>query len=236
MKFVFLMIIMITAFGMLVVHAQTYQTRVVVMNDVTDSLVSPVNMEALIHYIDLKTDPWQSVNVSYLEITDMGNNPVRQARIGSKISWFSNELDRKAEIRGFETRVRDLGGKAKADHKGLDHSSIYLPLANQLNTLAQSEAKYKVLVLQSDLMENDILSFYDTATWSTLEKEPEKIVEKFKERQPLANLDSITVYLVFRPVDRVADQKYQVVSRLFKLMLQQAGASVEIQSTLNLNE
>ena len=236
MKFLFLIMIMITAFGVLVVHAQTYRTKVVVMNDVTDSLITPVDMEVILDYINLRKEMWQSVNVSYVEITDMTNNPVRQAKIISRNSWFSNELDRKEEINGFETRVRELPTKAKEGHKGLDHSSIYLPLVNQLNALAQSSAKYKVLILQSDLMENDIVKFYADSTWSQVEKEPEKVIEQLRERQTPANYSDITIYLVFKPADRKEDQRYQAVSRLFKQLLQDAGARVVIQSTLNLKQ
>ncbi|HTB30844.1 MAG TPA: hypothetical protein VK808_02400 [Bacteroidia bacterium] len=207
--------------------------EVSVMRDVTDSELAQPNANQIIPLFGLSDNKWNGAQFHFQDISNVSFNQVVEVSIPSGNEWLSNEFNRDKDIKTFYGQIAQTITDSTKEKIGRTHSSVYLPIANELNRLSQSSAKRRVLILYTDLMENDInFSFYNKATFTLLKKNPEKILDHFKSEQPINRLDGIEVYLIYQPKDACTDLQYQVVSNVYKTMLTALGAKVTITANL----
>jgi hypothetical protein len=82
-------------------------------------------------------------------------------------------------------------------------------------------------------MENENgLSLYSKNILQTIEQNPELIKGVFEKEEPLPNLSGITVYFIFQPKDTVQDYQFKVMSQMYKSILEEKGAIVNIKANL----
>jgi len=230
-------ILVIIALTTCTTMGQTYNREVVLLSDMTDAEGLQPEMDIIREYFHFKKDPWTGVRFIYLTITDLDLNREQRVTLTKKNVWFSNQLDRNREVKEFLTEFDRVSAEQLTAPKGRGHSSVYLPLAKQLNALANAKADERIVIVYSDLMEHGDVSFYDPKTFTTLKDDPARIISLLQRQQMLSNaLHGITVYLVYRPLERKQDHQFSVTSKLYKQMLEERGAKVFIQAGLNFTE
>src|SRR5665213_1005000 len=163
-------------------------TEVSVLRDVTElHLSQPMANEILLLY-GLDTQKWNGGDFHFANISDVSYNQNKEAHIGTANQWLSNEYDRTKTVKQFYSFITQIFTDAQKDTIGRWHSSIYVPLVNELNRLSQSNAKRRILLVYSDLMENDLnLSFYDKRTLSFLTSNPDIIRKQLEVIATLNN-------------------------------------------------
>lgn len=213
---------------------KTYTTEVRVLKDITEIQSVNPDSQAVISMCDFSGDKrWNGATFHYSEISDVSYTHFSEAKISTAKMWLSNELERDAEIKNFKNEVSKILRVAINNINGKNNSSIYLPIAHELNELARSKAQRRVLVIYSDLMENTIdISFYNKKQFQMLTSDTDSILKTLEQLQAIQNLDGIEVYLIYQPTDSQSDKVFTVVSEFYKKLLENKGAKVNISANL----
>ena len=233
--FIILLITLITVF---VVKSnsnnQPLITEVTVMRDITDSLVSQPKTSDFISLFNLENSKWDGASFRFVDITDVTYNHTYEKKIQPENEWMGNEFDRGKKVKEFYSEITQFLNNAKTDMKGKDNSSIYIPIAIELNRLSQSTSQKRILLIYSDLIENtDEFSLYKKSNLDLLKTNPKAVKEYFEKLTPLSNLEGIRIFLVFQPTDINEDAEYKLISGLYKNILESKGATVEISANIN---
>ncbi|MCF8459619.1 MAG: hypothetical protein K9G46_02760 [Flavobacteriales bacterium] len=219
-----------------IAQGQTYAKEIVLLTDVTETDGLQPEMDVIKEHFQFKNDSWAGIRFTTLPISNLSLNRVWKISIPQRSRWFSNQLERDKEVKGFLSEFDRISAEQRNEKKGREHSSVYLPLAKQLNALAQSKADERTLIVYSDLMEHGDISFYDAKTFTVLKDTPARIISMFQQQLPLSNLQGITVHLVYRPLERNEDSQFAIASKLYRQMLEGRGAKVFIQAGLDLTQ
>ncbi|TND10175.1 MAG: hypothetical protein FD123_423 [Bacteroidetes bacterium] len=208
-------------------------TAVVLMHDETEAAhAAPVASEIAALYDFTVVE--NGGTFRDVPITDVSHTKATEAQIAPVNKWLSNSLARKKDVKAFKDSIAHILSRPGKD-SSLPHSSVYLPIVQELTALAQSKADRRFLVVYSDLMENTPeLSFYGKKTLKHLEREPEIIKTLFEQYAPVPKLSCITVYLIHEPTDAEHDRIYRIVSGFYKSLLEEHGATVHISANLTL--
>lgn len=207
-------------------------TELIVMRDVTENQLAVLSAEE-IYLLTHLTDKWNGATVVFTDLTDVSLNNVKEINIAPANNWLSNEPERDREVAKFKTQLFLLVSSFQQDTVGRSHSSIYLPIARELNKLSKSNADKKILVIYSDLMENEPdFSFYSKEKFQLLKTNPDSVENIFSHEQPLNSLSGIEVHFVFQPKDAFADAQYKLVFAFYKNMLEKHGATVYLGANL----
>jgi hypothetical protein len=203
------------------------------MEDVTDFQLAQPQANEIIPLYGLSSNKWNGAEFRFQNISNVSYNPVTEASLLPANEWLSNEYDRDNDIKSFTGQVQKIITDSMPAKIGRWHSSVYLPIANELNLLSQSSSQRKILLIYSDLMENDTnFSLYNKHTFSLLKSDPSKVKEHFDAMQHLNNLNGVEVYLIYQAKDNCSDLKYQILSGFYKTLLENAGAKVTITANL----
>lgn len=209
-------------------------TEVLVIKDITDRQLSQPNPDDIFKQFGLDDDQWNGAEFRFVDITDVSYNKAYEASIKPENVWLGNEFDRKKKVKNFKAEITQILSDSANEAIGKDNSSIYLPLARELNKLSQNSSHRKIVMIFSDLMENTAeLSFYQENTLKQLEENPDTIRNFYETQLPLKNLNGIIIYLIYQPQDIRADQEYKIVSGFYKKLLETKGATVEIAANIN---
>lgn len=217
-------------------NLRTETTEVSVFRDVTDSILAKPDAKQIQSLFHLSGDKkYNGAQFRFANLSDVSYNQSLEATIEPTGALFANELTRDKQIARFNDSVANILEKTKGDSIGREHSSLYVPLATELNRLAQSEAKTKIAVVFSDLMENDLdLSLYNQSELQLIESNPDSLKSVFEKRLPLISLQGITIHLIYQPKDIEGDREFRIVSGFYKKMLEEKGGTVFIQANLSL--
>lgn len=235
MKTTLIILTLLTAGGLGVYYSTPKQstTEVSVMRDITSQQLAEPQVQTIMPFFNLDSNKWGGGIFRFSNITNLSMNQTVEATLPSQNEWLSSIFTRTKAINAFNTQVTQIISTAESDTVGKQNSSIYVPLANELNLLSQSSEKRRILFVYSDLMENDPnFSFYGKKVFAMLLHNPEKAQQYFEKEQPLNNLKGIEVYLIFQPSNTVEDYQFQTVSAFYKQLLEAAGAKVTITANL----
>jgi hypothetical protein len=216
-------------------HKAPSVTNVIVLRDITDKdILQPSARDVLVLYNLTGENKWNGAIFRFSNLTDVSLNASSEFELQAENQWLSNELTRAKEIKQFQSEVSGNISDAANDPVGKSHSSLYLPMVNALIDLSRSPAQKRILLIYSDLMENDPgLSFYNEKTFSLLQSNPKSINAVLSNWESVPNLSGITIYFLFQPVDVVQDTQYRTVSQFYKNLLEEKGATVFIESNLS---
>jgi hypothetical protein len=158
-------------------------------------------------------------------------NRVSEASIENANQWLSNEIERDKEIQKFKDDVSKT--ISTNEPIGKEHSSVYFPIASELTYLSQSRADRKILLVYSDLMENDLdISLYSKQELELLNTNLDSLKGIFEKRKALSSLQGIEVYFIYQPNNAVEDKDYRLVSDFYRSLLESKGAIVHISANL----
>ncbi len=210
-------------------------TEIVVIHDITDSLVSKPNADEIIPLFGLDMNKSNAADFRLVTISDVSYNKVESISLEpiTASKWLSSDFRRGKAIKEFEKKITGILMDATHDNTGKEYSSVYKPIATELNRLSKSKAENKILIVYSDLMEHEKeMSFYDKRELGLLKTQPEQIKKYFDLQLPLGCLDGITVYFLYQPTNAEKDNQYNTVSNFYKNLLQEKGATVIIAANL----
>jgi hypothetical protein len=221
----------IAAYFLSPLHNPKETMAISVMEDITDAHKATPDPAKLILLYGLKNDQWHGAIFRYATLTDVSLNATQEKILPPANEFLSNEFQRVKDLNEFtEFIVETLHHK---DTAGRLNSSVYLPLVRELNTLKNISATERILLVYSDLMENESgLSMYDTNTFQKLFSDQESLIAFFNKKLPISDLHGITIYLIYQPKNPIADAQYQVVSNFYKVLLERKGAIVMIKANI----
>ena len=209
-------------------------TDITVMRDITDTQISQPKLADISTLLNLNNSKWDGAYFKFVDITDVSYNHNYEIKIDPENQWLGNELDRDKKVKQFYAEINKILLNADSEKVGKVNSSIYKPIATELNRLSQSSSQKRFLLIYSDLEENtDKLSFYDKKTINLLRTDQNSIRKYFEALAPLKNLTGIKVYLIYQPKNNQADELYQMIAGLYKTLLVSKGATVEITANIN---
>jgi len=209
-------------------------TDITVMRDITDAQISQPKLTDVSTPLDLDNSKWDGAYFKFVDITDVSYNHIYEAKIDPENQWLGNELDRDKKVKQFLSDINQILANADTEKVGKVNSSIYKPIAFELNRLSQRTSQNRSLLVYSDLEENtDEFSFYDNKNINLLRMDPGSIQKSFEALAPLKNLTGIKVYLIYQPKNNEADELYQLIAGFYKTLLESKGATVEITANVN---
>ena|ERR1019366_7650405 len=122
---------------------KTSTTEVVVLMDITEQYLVQPKSDDIVKLYDFKQNQWNGGKFRFSDITQVSLNPTEQTSIESANQWLSNEFQRDKEIEDFQKNIEAIITKAEQQSKGKDNSTVYLPIAKELNQLSQAKRKEK---------------------------------------------------------------------------------------------
>ena len=149
---VLVMILLFTACTKFNTKPETTEISVIV--DITDPLTSKPKPEDIMSLINLNDNIWKGADFRLLYITNVSFNPMYEARIEPENEWLGNKFQRADKVKKFYADINKIISNTDAETVGKDNSSVYFPIAKELNNLRQNKTTTKVMLIYSDLMEN----------------------------------------------------------------------------------
>jgi hypothetical protein len=158
---------------------KTQQQSLSIARDVTDSIIEQPKTEEIFSLFGLTENPLNGAIFKFQNLSDVSYNQRSQLKIEPQNKWLSNEMERQGEIKKFKIAIESKLEQSPSDTIEKENTSIYLPIARELNQLSQSKSDRRILVVYSDLMENTPeLSFYRKGDYELGEKSTGFITEK----------------------------------------------------------
>lgn len=172
-------------------------------------------------------DELQGIDICYLIISDSRLAETSHIQLPVGNSW-DNEFDRQDAMTAFKAEYASLSSRNDTSG-GKEYSSVYLPLAIQLNALSKMDADTRTAYIYSDLMENTReLQLYDSVVFSHYRANPQELIQYFLNLQPLETMKGVTIYLLNTPITIQADSDFAFISGIYREMLEAKGATVII--------
>lgn len=207
--------------------------EIIVLKDITDKSKMHPDANELIELFGLKSNSLQGAVFAVRSISDVSYTSRHVAELLPENKWMVNEFERAKEIKKFSAETARLLAIETVD-SGKAYSSIYLPLARELNELSKSKSEKRILLVYSDLMENTPeLSFYRNEDFELLKNQPDLLQKRLEKELLLNPLGGIEIHFIFQPKDNKSDKRFQIISEFYKKMFEQRGATVIISANLN---
>ncbi len=166
-------------------------------------------------------------------ITEFGFNEVKSFMLDSVSSaLLSNDYERKHEIKKYNSNIDSVLLELSKNKKERVGSVIFKIISEELNILSKSKADKRMLVINTDLMEKSFIDFYDQEIFNELVNQPKHIQNLLIEKYPLNKLNGIEIYILYKPIDKMDSERFEIVSDFYKLFLESYGAHVSIGSNL----
>ena len=235
MKWVFpiLLLLLITGLVISVASQDSSTTEISIVRDITDPHQAQPSAKEILGLYDLEINKWNGAIFHFSNLSDVSYNPSSEVKLQAKNKWLSNELERADEIQEFQNKVNTVLSDSLHDTIGKKYSSIYFPVANELMRLQKSISQRKILLVFSDLMQNDFeISLYGKKEFELLESHPDSLKVKFEKELPLPSLAGITIFLMYQPTNAEEDWRYRIISEFYKNLFTKKGAEVTISANL----
>lgn len=200
--------------------------------DTTEEDFFPLSIESIKGVSVVAKDHTAGEIIRIRPINELGYNPIRKAEVQPVENiLLSNQYQRKQAIEKYYNQVEVFLSEIDTSRKERCTSVVYQVIAQELNHLSKSKANKKILVVNSDLMENSHLSnFYHEDTLRLLVEEPDMLGKRFKNSYPLNNLTGISVHLIYQPKTTEESIQFEIVSKFYIQLLQ--GATVTTSANL----
>lgn len=207
--------------------------EVSVLRDVTDSELAKPDIHDLYTLFELEDDKWNGGKFRFANLSDISLNYTSEIELQPEQALFSNEIEREAKLETFRTGIESILSKAGEDSIGRTHSSVYEPIARELEQLSKSKSGKRILIVFSDLLENKRdFSMYRNQNPAGEKPDADLVLREFTIRHPLPSLTGIVVYFIFQPANERQDEAFQNMSGIYQKLLGEKGATVYIKANL----
>lgn len=186
--------------------------------DATESHIQRPNKEELLRFISYqKRDKFTHIRMSKLSSVDY--NTVQEFILPKEnTGLFANALEEKKSMRKFKRELfqyLDAKDTVIADYR---ESSIFDPMIQELNYLSNLKGyNNKVLVINSDLMENNSWSsFYRKSDLRLLHYKRKKLVKRFLKRiDTTQDFTKISVHVYYLPQNTKDNNRFKHLRMLY---------------------
>jgi hypothetical protein len=222
-----------SVYAFTVATSQTQSIAVSVLWDKTDTMLSNPNSTTIDALYNLKSNQWNGAYFSYASITDVDFNRRQDCTLEQASMWNGNELKRKKQVGAFFDSIDSIVKQSESIKAGKLHSSIYHTVMYELARLKSEPASSHTLLVYSDLQENsDLYNVYDPDMLQTLLYKRDKVKNVFEKSLQPPDLHGISVYILFEPKSQEDNRTFSAMSKIYKDILTEHGATVFIQSNL----
>lgn len=223
-------------------------TQVCVLIDVTDEKFRDDNFvnENLPKFLklmklDQESDGFSGGEIKLSLINEVSDSKSKTIKIATAETGMlgENPLNRRDEVQRFSTELKESFTTIleNADW-GTDASKIYQKVSRELLKMKRNEADRKYLIIYSDMLENSkLFSFYGSNWKQQIEKlaeDPELTLGQLAKNGPA--LPDLSEFEIFVVVTRNSenDEKINLSEQLWTSILEQQGATISFNSTLEL--
>lgn len=215
------------------------QTTVATVVDLTDAKTLKLwpkvkSILALYHSAEF---PDQACKFSLTVISDLKTNPAYQAFLPNALETEKQNRNddmqwRSRVIRGYYDDVYKLMDKFYQENDtsvNRAHSEVWETIARSLENLVKEPTGEKYLLVFSDLQEMSLTgNAYKGFQKMTIEAIKKKLTEAYPIPQ---NIKGIQVIIIYLPVNREDDLRFNKMFKVYKTMLEAEGVSVSNQAT-----
>lgn len=155
--------------------------------------------------------------------------------LGQPETWKlnTNEIFRDDEIERFEKKMWTTIDTLYQQNIGYDHTSLLIPLVEELIHLQSYPSDTRNVLVYSDLGENrQQLSFLNPTTIRTLRENDASLWESIPGTSKLKDLSGITVYFIHRPLSGDEADYYRLKAEYLKQQIESLGGTVIIQGKI----
>lgn len=185
----------------------------------------------ILNALCLENDKWEAVDFRLVIISSVAYNRAQELHLPAEDPDEGNILVRKRRVKDFKARAEDLLRFHAAQPRDEDASLVYLPVALELERLAQCSACSREIIIYSDLIEHHgkgQWSLYSAALLDSLQRSPQSFVNHFARQRELPTLSGITCTVVNIPRNTPNSSRVSVIFNFYERMLESKGAIVNI--------
>jgi hypothetical protein len=210
-------------------------TNIAVVVDVTDRKKLWPTADPILHLFHCDLYPDAACSFSVHIISDMTLTPSSAYHLADSRSMERENTDhdpqfRERNIVGFYTTMRHAFHElfqAYDATQSLKYSEVWIPICNVLEQLSQDTSDKKLLIIFSDLLEHDDFNSYDAAGNRSIQAIAERLNRMKSVPQ---DLHGIQVVVVYEPVSREDDKRFNTMFEAYKLLLERHGAQITVQA------
>lgn len=200
-----------------------------VIIDQTDSFNVEPNLEDILLPLKLNDYKHKRVSLRIQTVTNLDYNTIFDFKLPNRPKWISNPGNRDKEIKLFKSKVIRHLDSMNSQRRSLPNSHIYRTLITELNRLAEIHEKKKIQIVYSDLFEHSTLfDSYDPNQLNSLRLNPDKVKATFLKSLQCGNYSGIRVFIVYKPSTKTDNERFILMSSLFRSILGDSGATVYI--------
>lgn len=214
-------------------ESEPMSQSVSILLDQTEEQFTHISTEEFTSISLLTVNENNGESVRIQPITEFGFNEVRSFKIEAvKNPLTGNDYEREGDIDNYLLGIDSAISELLCERKERTGSVIYKIMSEELNCLSESKANKRILIVNSDLMEKSFIDFYLQGTFNLLKNHPDKVQDKLLKNYPLKKLNGIEIYIIYKPVDKMDSERFEIVSGFYKEFLESQGAKVHIGANL----
>ena len=232
-KYIYIMVIglMISA----CTDSENSNTVISVLEDITETdFVAIPDAENMMTQFGFESDLWRSATFRYGRINSLIHNSRDLVSLGQEKALLGNELERRRLVANFNKDVEGILNKPK-DSIIYNHSSIWLPIVEELRVLQKDSISKSKLYVFSDLQENTRwFSVFRVKDIHLLESQTDNLVEIFLSKSDgITSSKFIEVIVVYQPKTITEDELFQKLKQLYVQLFSRLGISIKFTANLN---
>ncbi|HZY40337.1 MAG TPA: hypothetical protein VFE53_26985 [Mucilaginibacter sp.] len=205
-----------------------FDNDITIIVDKTDRMTAYPTADEITGQLGLKDNPWQGLRITTTYISDKDVNDVTVLTLEAENEWSGNIMMRKAKVQHFIKQLQRCL-TAMVNTGTCPYSIIYRTIARQANRLMISPAHSKLLLVYSDLKENDVdLNFYDSKVMTRIQKNPQSVVTQLEATARLKPLNGLQLWLIYNPVSFTQNNTYMSIAGFYQHLFSANGAEIHI--------
>lgn len=194
--------------------------------DVSDTFLLSPNWQEIWKGFELDENIWNSGELGFTSISDVEFNKEYRIFLGKDDPEQVTNYVRHEAIANFKIDFDTLKVRTGKIVVGRDSSTVFASIGNILNRMSISDADVKRCYIYSDLQENH--GNFSTIAKTRNTTDPEVIRQHILNVTPLHDLTGITVIFRYQPESIEEDRRFKKVVEIYREILMQRGAEVEI--------
>lgn len=232
-KYIYIMV-----FGLIIsacTDSENSNSVISVLEDITETdFIARPGAQNMIKQFDFETDLWRSATFRYGRINSLIHNSRDLVSLAQEKALLGNELERRRLVTNFNKGVEDILNKPK-DTSIYNHSSIWLPIIEELRILQKDSISKSKLYVFSDLQENTRwFSVFRVKDIHLLEYQTDDLVEIFLSKsEGITPSTLIEVIIVYQPKTIAEDELFQKLKQLYLQLFSRLGISIKFTANLN---
>ncbi|MFZ1424800.1 MAG: hypothetical protein WAS55_13335 [Saprospiraceae bacterium] len=213
---------------------KTLTSETIIILDLTEETFTHISINEYKIISSLNDNVFNGEVVRIQPITENGFNTVECHKIERVASSaLGNEYQRRSELKKFYTSIDSSLQLLKQGRAKRNGSVIFKILSEELNHLNKSKADKKILIINSDLMENSFIDFTTSSNIERIRNNPNEIEKLLTDKYPVADLKGISIYIIYKPVNKWDSERFEIVSDFYKNLFESKGAIVNVSGNLN---